>query len=205
MINNLKLILKRIINWLNQIRFRNRVTTLGRVDFGYRSNIILGNGSSKENIVLKDRVRMYATLVSRFNGEIIFEENVKIGFGSVVASINRVHIGKGTAIAHNVVIIDNNNHPVHPEDRKIMYNSPWNSPLRNWNYSKSAPIVIGENVWVGTGVRIHKGVVIGNNSIIAANAMVTKNVPENCIVAGNPARVVRENILDEPRLILQDG
>tara|TARA_R110002124_G_C8974716_1_gene515912 strand:+ start:69394 stop:70011 length:618 start_codon:yes stop_codon:yes gene_type:complete len=197
----IKSVLKKIINFLNHIRFRNKVTKIGRVDFGYSSQIHIGNGSTKKNIVLKDRCRMYATLVSRFKGQIIFEENVKIGYGSVVACINKIHIGKGTAIAHKVVIIDNNNHPVHPEDRKIMYNSTWNSPLRNWNYSKSAPINIGKNVWVGTGVRIHKGVSIGDNSIVGANAVVTKDVPANCIVAGNPATIVRENILDEPRLI----
>lgn len=199
-----KLILKRMIHHVNQFRFRNKVTIEGRVDFGYTSHISLCNGSTKEAIVLKDRARMYATLVSKFGGKIIFEENVKIGYGSVIACINKVHIGKGTAIAHNVTIIDNNNHPTHPEDRKIMYNSPWDSPLRNWNYSKSAPIRIGENIWIGTGSRIHKGVTIGNNSIIAAHAMVTKDVPPNCIVAGNPAKVVRENIFEEERLILDN-
>ncbi|GHC58343.1 acyltransferase [Ulvibacter litoralis] len=200
----LKLFLKRIINHVNHFRFRNKVTTQGSVDFGYTSRILLCNGSKKQDIILKHRSRMYASLVSKFGGKIIFEENVKIGYGSVIACTTSITIGKGTAIAHNVTIIDNNNHPTHPEDRKLMYNSPWDSPLRNWNYSKSAPISIGENVWVGTGSRIHKGVTIGDNSIIAANAMVTKNVPANSIVAGNPAKVVKENIQNEPRLIMDN-
>lgn len=198
---SLKSILKKAINFFNNIRFRNKLTIVGKVDFGYTSNILLSHGSTKKDIVIKNRGRMYATLVSKFGGKIIFEENVKIGYGSVIACISTIRIGKGTAIAHNVTIIDNNNHPTHPEDRKMMYNAPWDSPLRNWNYSSSAPIKIGENVWVGTGSRLHKGITVGDNSIIAANAMVTKDVPENCIVAGNPAKVVKENIQNEPRLI----
>jgi acetyltransferase-like isoleucine patch superfamily enzyme len=199
--NKLKSFLKKVINRVNNFRFRNKVTIIGKVDFGYSSKIMLSNGSTKDDIVINNRGRMYATLVSKFGGKIIFEENVKIGYGSILACITTISIGKGTAIAHNVTIIDNNNHPTHPEDRKIMYNSPWDSPLRNWNYSKSAPIIIGENVWIGTGSRLHKGITIGDNSIIAANAMVTKDVPANCIVAGNPAKVVKEDIQSEPRLI----
>ncbi|MFT4849686.1 MAG: acetyltransferase-like isoleucine patch superfamily enzyme [Sediminicola sp.] len=199
--NKLKSFLKKVINRVNNFRFRNKVTIIGKVDFGYSSKIMLSNGSTKDDIVINNRGRMYATLVSKFGGKIIFEENVKIGYGSILACITTISVGKGTAIAHNVTIIDNNNHPTHPEDRKIMYNSPWDSPLRNWNYSKSAPIIIGENVWIGTGSRLHKGITIGDNSIIAANAMVTKDVPANCIVAGNPAKVVKEDIQSEPRLI----
>jgi acetyltransferase-like isoleucine patch superfamily enzyme len=199
--NKLKSFLKKVINNLNNFRFRNKVTIIGKVDFGYSSNVLLSDGSTKKDIILNNKGRMYATLVSKFGGKIIFEENVKIGYGSVVACITTIRIGKGTAIAHNVTIVDNNNHPTHPEDRKIMYKSPWDSPLRNWNYSASAPIIIGENVWVGTGSRLHKGIIVGDNSIIAAHAMVTKDVPPNCIVAGNPAKVVKENIQNGPRLI----
>ena len=202
--SKLKSFLKKVINGVNNFRFRNKLTIIGSVDFGYTSNILLSDGSTKKDIVIHNRGRMYATLVSKFGGKIVFEENVKIGYGSIIACITTIRIGKGTAIAHNVTIIDNNNHPTHPEDRKIMYNSPWDSPLRNWNYSASAPINIGENVWIGTGARVHKGITVGDNSIIAANAMVTKDVPPNCIVAGNPAKVVKEDIQNEPRLIFDN-
>lgn len=61
-------------------------------------------------------------------------------------------------------------------------------------YSDNAPIVIGENVMIGNNARICKGVTIGDNCIVGANAVVTKSVPANCIVAGNPAKIVKENI-----------
>lgn len=51
--------------------------------------------------------------------------------------------------------------------------------------------IIGENCWIGANVRICKGVTIGDNSVVAACSVVTKDVPANCIVAGNPAKVVK--------------
>lgn len=56
---------------------------------------------------------------------------------------------------------------------------------------KENPIVIGDNVWIGTNAIILSGVIIGDNSIVAAGAIVTKNVPKNVIVAGNPARIIK--------------
>ena len=60
------------------------------------------------------------------------------------------------------------------------------------------PVKIGNNVWVGAGVHINPGVTIGDNVVIAAGAVVTKDVPSNCLVGGVPARVIRalENDLD---------
>lgn len=56
------------------------------------------------------------------------------------------------------------------------------------------PISIGENCWIGEGVMILKGATIGGGSIIGARSVVTGNVPAHCAAAGNPARVVRENV-----------
>lgn len=54
--------------------------------------------------------------------------------------------------------------------------------------------VIGDNVYIGTGARILGNVVVGNNVIIGANAVVINSIPDNCIVAGVPAKVIKENI-----------
>jgi len=59
--------------------------------------------------------------------------------------------------------------------------------------ARMAPIIIGDNVWVGTRAIILKGVTIGDGAIVAAGAVVTKDVPPRAIVGGNPARVIREN------------
>jgi acetyltransferase-like isoleucine patch superfamily enzyme len=182
-------------------KFSRKCTIIGEVDFCRKSSVNLSDGSTKEDIVIGNNARIYAQLFSQNHGKIIFEENVKIGFDSFIGSVNSVLIKKGTAIADNVKIVDNNNHPLHPEDRILMYNSPWNSPLRKWKNSLSKPIIIGENVWIGQYARINKGVTVGNNSIVAANTVVTKDVPANCIVAGNPGKIVKMDIQNEPRLL----
>lgn len=64
-------------------------------------------------------------------------------------------------------------------------------------YGSSGKVVIGNNVFIGTRTTILKGITIGNNVIIGANSLVNKSVPDNCVVAGNPARVIMT--LDEYR------
>lgn len=56
------------------------------------------------------------------------------------------------------------------------------------------PIVIGNKVWIGTNVTVLKGVTIGDGAIIAAGSVVTKNIPANCLAAGIPAKVIKENV-----------
>lgn len=181
-------------SYLRKVKFRNKYTSNGRVDFSNSSDISLSHGSTKENIILDDECRMYGHLITQNGGTIIMHGRSKIGFGSKIMCSNRVEIGENTGIAENTKIVDNNNHPVHPKDREIMRKSPYNSPLRSWKYSDSAPIVIGKNVWIGSDVRICKGVTIGDGSVIAANSVVTKSCPPNCIMGGNPAKILRENI-----------
>jgi len=94
-----------------------------------------------------------------------------------------VEIGRDCLIASRVVIADFDGHPVDAARRRDQDTSAWED---------TKPVRIGDDVWVGTGAIILKGVTIGNRSIVAAHAVVTKDVPADCIIAGNPARVVRE-------------
>ncbi len=59
------------------------------------------------------------------------------------------------------------------------------------DYRKNAPVTIGRNVWIGTGAIILPGITIGDNSVIGAGSVVNNDVPENTVVAGVPARVIR--------------
>lgn len=62
-------------------------------------------------------------------------------------------------------------------------------PMRGQGFSEEEPVVIGDDVWIGGRVTILPGVHIGRHAIIGAGAVVTKNVPEFAVVAGNPAVV----------------
>ena len=98
-------------------------------------------------------------------------ENVQITAGDVV------EIGKDFTCGRDVVIRSYDGHTI-----------------MTMGYKISAPIKIGNHVWVGQGATILKGVTIGDGAIIAAGAIVTKDVPAHCIVAGIPAKIVKEGI-----------
>lgn len=182
-------------------KFKNKAMFSSNIDFCRKSNISLVDGSIKEDVVFGENVTMHARVMVQDKGKILFEDRIQIGYDSFIGISDSLIIKKGTAISNNVSIVDNNNHPVNPEDRLLVWSSPKNSALRRWKYSVSAPIIIGENVWVGQYSRINKGVTIGDNSIVAANTVVTKDVPSNSIVAGNPGRIVKNNIQNVPTLI----
>ncbi|HPY63467.1 MAG TPA: acyltransferase [Bacillota bacterium] len=118
--------------------------------------------------------------------------NSTIRYGSRIESASSIIIGQFAIISNNVIIRDNNSHPTDPKARLELFNHSYSSA--EWTTSKnakSAPIRIDNNVWIGERAIILKGVSIGENSIVAAAAVVTKDVPSNVIVAGNPARIVK--------------
>lgn len=163
-------------------------------NFRSNSHIYLRYGSTKEDIIINDHCEVFGSLTSVNHGIIIMHEWSKLGPNSTICSVNRVEIGKDTAISYGVTIIDNNNHPINPDDRRYMRHTKHGSIERSPHLSANAPIFIGENVLVGANSRICKGVTIGDNAIIAANSVVTKNVPANAIAAGNPAKIVKTDI-----------
>lgn len=191
----MKKIIIKIINKIAYIKCSKKVTLLHKDVLLYRTTrISLTYGATRENIVLDYKACIYGCLHSCVTGMISFGKYAQIGPGSVVGAVNRVEIGDYTVIARNVSIVDNNNHPVHPQDRHIMMQTQSGSKERSWIYSDNAPIKIGANCWIGENSRICKGVTIGDGAIVAANSVVTKNVPANAIAAGNPAKIVKTDI-----------
>lgn len=94
-----------------------------------------------------------------------------------ITCASHIKIGDNCAIARGVIIRDYDAHTIIGD-----------------NYQISKPIMIGNKVWIGNRAIILKGVTIGDGAIIAAGAIVTKDVPAKSVVAGNPARIIRENI-----------
>lgn len=171
-------------------------STLVGTSHGIRVNsrVRLLHGSTPEDVVLQDHSEMFGTISSYNHGKVIMFPWSKLGHNSEISCANHIEIGKDTAIANGVTIVDHNYHPTNPSDRRYMRHTPHFSEERSPKYAASAPIIIGENVLLGSGSRICKGVTIGDNAIIAANSVVTKNVPANAIAAGNPAKIVKEHI-----------
>lgn len=164
------------------------------IEFGVSSQVALLDGARKENVILKEGCWPLGSIAVQSNGVFIMHEHSKIEHSTQIKCVNRIEIGPYSAVAEGTVICDNNNHPISPSYRKKMRLTPVGHQMRTWKYSSSAPIIIGENCWIGSHVRICKGVTIGDNSVVAACSVVTKDVPANCIVAGNPAKVVKTDI-----------
>ena len=168
--------------------------------YSTKSNVVLLGSATKENVVLHDHCWCEGKIYIEGNGRVEMHPYSKIGPTTKIMCVNKVVIGAYTAIADDTTLCDNNNHPISPSYRKQMRLTPKGDDMRMWKHSANAPIIIGENCWIGTNVRICKGVTIGDNSIVAACSVVIKDVPANCIVAGNPAKIVKTDIDKEDRI-----
>lgn len=142
--------------------------------------------------------------------------NIQIGDDCIIGSDFRLYcreqvtIGNHVLISWNVFISDYDAHSTHPGERLIEINYIQNTFFPNFRkpdreetrngylpvYS-SKPVTIGDNVWIGANVIILKGVSVGSGSVIAAGSVVTKDIPENCVAAGNPAKVIKDNLAEK--------
>lgn len=119
-----------------------------------------------------------------YGSNIEIGENFFSNYGLTILDVAKVTIGDNAQIAPNVAIYTAG-HPVHPDSR-------------NSGYEYGIPVTIGDNVWLGGNTVILPGVTIGSNSVIGAGSVVTKDVPEWVIAAGNPCKVIRK-ITEEDR------
>jgi len=147
-------------------------------------------------IKIGSNCEIFGSLQSVGNGTITIGNNTCIYERSIVGSVSSVSIGSYVIISNQVHIYDNNNHPTSRALRHQMCEDGFHTDAWRWTHAASSPIVIEDDVWIGENATILKGVTIGAGAIVGCNAVVTKDVPSNTIVAGNPARVVKV-LLDE--------
>jgi acetyltransferase-like isoleucine patch superfamily enzyme len=140
-----------------------------------------------DNFSALDRFRIEAwdtysyqtfTPTIKIGKNVVFNTDIHIG------CINKIIIGDNCLFGSRIFITDHHHGEPTAEMLKM---APIDRPL----VSKGA-VIIKNNVWVGEGVAIMPGVTIGENSIIATNAVVTKDVPSNCVVAGVPALIIKK-------------
>jgi acetyltransferase-like isoleucine patch superfamily enzyme len=112
-------------------------------------------------------------------GKIIIGNNVTI-VGAALVSYGLIEIGDGSAVGSMTTIMDSSGHPMLGRNQDDEVNRITHSAVR-----------IGRNVWIGINCTILKGITIGDNSVIGANSVLHGDVPEGCVVSGNPASIIR--------------
>jgi maltose O-acetyltransferase len=113
-----------------------------------------------------------------FGKNIHWGENCFANYGLIALDVAPIRIGAGTMFGSNVQLMT----PIHP----------LNPELRALGWEAGLPITIGSNVWVGSGAIILAGVTIGDGAVVGAGAVVSRDVAARTVVAGNPAKLVRE-------------
>lgn len=125
-------------------------------------------------------------------GRITIGRHCYIGEGSRIWSGASISIGDHVLIAHNVSIFDNLTHPMDWRSRRRHFESiafaghPHDIDLGD------RPVTIGDDAWIGAHALVLRGVTIGPRAVVAAGSVVTRDVPADTIVGGNPAAVIRE-------------
>jgi acetyltransferase-like isoleucine patch superfamily enzyme len=144
--------------------------------------------TGKGRIVIGDAVRLSGKSSFGFSNRAHAEPLLEIGDGTFIGhgcsfSIgDSVRIGRHCLLAAGVGVLDLDGHPLDAEQRRAHQPTPADA---------IKPVVIGDDVWVGTDALIMKGVTIGDRSVVAARSVVTKDVPPDVVVAGTPARIVK--------------
>jgi acetyltransferase-like isoleucine patch superfamily enzyme len=132
----------------------------------------LGKITAGDNLIIEsliDPVEIFADEKAEIN----IGNNVYINKGVVISARQRIDIGDSTKIGGRTLLMDTDYHGI------------------DGNCARTSPIHIGSHVWICWGEIILKGVTIGNNSMVAAGSVVTRDVPPDTLVAGNPSKVIR--------------
>ncbi|MCK9546754.1 MAG: acyltransferase [Sulfurospirillaceae bacterium] len=179
------------ISIIKRLRNKFRIQRANNIDFGKNIKmskckiIIKGTNNTLcigDNSILRD---VFFEIIGT-NCSIIIGKNSTIGHNSYLsAKGNKIllTVGKNCMFSRNVKIMTSDGHPIFLNGKK-------------YNLEKS--IIIENNVWLADGVTVLKGITIGENSVIGINSTLTKSIPSNTISAGNPAKIIKENITWKP-------
>jgi acetyltransferase-like isoleucine patch superfamily enzyme len=140
-------------------------------------DIVIGDG-----VIVSNRNTWIVGLKVYPDAKLEIGDRVTLGYMNLISVAKSVRIGNDCLFAGEVKILDNNSHSLDYVQRRA------NAPLEPEDV---APVVIEEDVWIGTNCMVLKGVTIGRGAVIAAGAVVTKDVPPFTVAAGNPARVIK--------------
>lgn len=178
-------------NKYKKISFGDNIRILGKLP-----NIKIFDGSKcniGNNVVINSDFKNSNTSLSNtckfvlgYTGELRIGDNTMLN-GCCITAYKNVVIGKNCQIASFTLITDTDFHPVDPFERnkQVM--------MQNYNIDmvSKKDVIIGNNVWIGWGSIILKGTIIGDNCVIGAGSLVSGEFPDNVVIAGNPARIIK--------------
>lgn len=161
-----------------------------RILFQKFNNLNLPDNEEDANKVFEERSNILKNLLGSTGESIYIEPNFKCDYGynisvgnnfyanfdCIMLDICKITIGENCFLAPGVHIYT----ATHPID-----------PIERLNYEFGKPVTIGNNVWIGGHSTINPGVNIGNNVVVASGSVVTKDVPNNVVVGGNPAKIIK--------------
>ena len=140
---------------------------------------------------LEERKEFIKRILGKTKENVLIESNFFCDYGY------NISVGENFYANHNLVILDGakvefgDNVFIGPNCGFYTAGHPIDIKSRNEGIEYAKPIKVGNNVWFGGNVSVMPGVTIGDNSIIGAGSVVTKDVPSNCVVAGNPAKIIK--------------
>lgn len=138
-------------------------------------------------------------------GSVVIGNNVHIGGAHFICK-TKIEVKDDVTMAWGIILYDHDSHSINWEYRKndnhqcfadFKNHNKNNCINKDWSHVNTKPITIGPKVWIGFDVLILKGVSVGEGAVIAAKSVVTKDVPAWTMVAGNPAKIVKE--LEKPK------
>lgn len=183
---------------------KQRQKELSRIFTSKKGGTILINGKIYNNIENKMKLQIGDRFICDGildtlggKGSIDIGDSVYIGPNTRICSYKKIIIGNHVLVSHNCNIFDSNSHPTNYLERRVDYLNIIDNGCGNENEEVDCgEVIIGDDVWIGANSCIMKGVKIGTRSIVAAGSIVTKDVPSDVIVAGNPAKIIKNLDLD---------
>lgn len=152
----------------------------------------IGNNVTIKSSFLSNLVGLYSRtiIVTRAAGaEIVIEDNVGIS-GATIYARKGISIGENTCIGGNAKILDNDFHPIDLDDRIKLLNDAHGGDAAD--LIPTRPIKIGKNCFIGCNSIILKGTELGDGCVVGAGAVVSGKYEDNCVIAGNPAKVIKK-------------
>lgn len=177
----------------NRINQCTRNITIGKGSFFYREAKVFNFRNQRLSIEIGSGTHIRGELLTfASGGKIVIGSNTYIGEGTRIWSANEIFIGSNVLISHNCNIIDTDSHEVDHNERAVSFrNMVEHGHSKEKSNVTTCPIFIDEFAWISYNVSILKGVKIGKGAIVGAGSVVTKDIPEYTVFAGNPAVFIK--------------